>query len=325
MLGAAFDVTADAINSIDPSLLSPSGDVDPILYLYEEFLRVFDPEAVRRYGVYYTPPEIVQLIVSEVDRTLRERFATDGLLDTNVNLLDPACGTGTFLIAAASKAAERAESSYGQGAVGAEVTAFARRMHGFELLVGPYTVAHYRMAREIAGRGGIAERLPIFLTDTLAPPADAAGLTPHLAFLSVPMVAEREAADAVKRDAPILVVLGNPPYKRLRAGEVTQLIGADMNTRWEDLKQPVRGRGTRALSQRVSRSLRGFLSLGHLAAVRSRGRAGARHSRIHYQSQLPGRSRFWRSAQDAPPTFRAYSDNRFSWGPSRCPSRHCRA
>ena len=243
MLGAAFDVTVDAVNSVDPSLLSPIGELDPLLYLYEDFLRVFDPEAVRKYGVYYTPPEIVRLIVSEVDRTLRERFETEGLLDTNVSLLDPACGTGTFLIAAANKAAERAESTYGRGAVAAEVTAFAQRMHGFELLVGPYTVAHYRMAREIAGRGGGCERLPIFLTDTLAPPADTAGLTPHLAFLSAPMVAEREAADNVKRDAPILVVMGNPPYKRLRAGEVPQLVGSDMNARWEDLKRPVRDAG----------------------------------------------------------------------------------
>ena len=243
MLGAAFDVTVDAVNSVDPSLLTPLGERDPLLYLYEDFLRVFDPEAVRKYGVYYTPPEIVQLIVSEVDRTLRERFETEGLLDTSVSLLDPACGTGTFLIAAANKAAVRAESMYGRGAVAAEVAAFAQRMHGFELLVGPYTVAHYRMAREIAGRGGSSERLPIFLTDTLAPPADSAGLTPHLAFLSAPMVAEREAADSVKRDAPILVVMGNPPYKRLRAGEVPQLVGSDMDARWEDLKRPVREAG----------------------------------------------------------------------------------
>ena len=211
MLGAAFDVTVDAVNSVGPSLLTPTGERDPVLYLYEDFLRVFDPEAVKNYGVYYTPPEIVRLIVAEVDRSLRERLDTEGLLDANVHLLDPACGTGTFLIAAASAAAARAASAFGTGAVSAEITAFAQRMYGFELLVGPYTVAHYRMAREIAGRGGGAERLPIFLTDTLAPPADAAGLTPHLAFLSAPMVAERAAADSVKRDAPILVVMGNPP------------------------------------------------------------------------------------------------------------------
>ena len=243
MLGVAFDVTVDAVNAVDPVLLSPANGRDPVLYLYENFLRIFDPEAVRRYGVYYTPPEIVRLIVAEVDRSLRGPFQSAGLLDKNVQLLDPACGTGTFLIAAAGEAAHQAEERYGEGAVPAEVKAFSQRMHGFELLVGPYAVAHYRMTREVAGRGAAAARLPIFLTDTLAPPADAAGVQPHLAFLSAPMVTERREADAVKRDSPILVVMGNPPYKRLRAGEARDLIGADMEERWEDLKQPVRDAG----------------------------------------------------------------------------------
>ena len=243
MLGVAFDVTVDAVNAVDTDLLAPVNGRDPVLYLYEDFLRTFDPDAVRRYGVYYTPPDIVHLIVAEVDRTLRVSFETDGLLDENVLLLDPACGTGTFLVAAAGAAAERATERFGEGAVAAEVEEFAQRMHGFELLVGPYAVAHYRMAREVAGRGATTARLPIFLTDTLAPPADAAGVQPHLAFLSAPMVEERRAADAIKRDAPILVVMGNPPYKRLRVGEVQDLIGADMNARWEDLKRPVRQAG----------------------------------------------------------------------------------
>ena len=243
MLGVAFDVTLDAVNAVNPELLAPRNGRDPILYLYENFLRVFDPEAVKRYGVYYTPPEVVQFIVAEIDRSLREDLNAGGLLDPNVKLLDPACGTGTFLIAAASAAAETAAATYGDGAVAAEISAFAQRMHGFELLVGPYTVAHYRMLREVVGHGGEAAHLPIYLTDTLAPPAGVAGVEPHLAFLSAPMVAEREAADVVKRDAPILVVMGNPPYKRLRAGEVARLVGADMNARWEDLKRPVREAG----------------------------------------------------------------------------------
>ncbi len=243
MLGAAFHVTVDAVNAVDPVLLAPENGRDPVLYLYEDFLRIFDPEAVKRYGAYYTPPEIVRLIVAEVDRTLRGSFESMGLLDENVHLLDPACGTGTFLIAAAGEAAHRAEERYGEGAVPAEIDAFAQRMRGFELLVGPYAVAHYRMTREVVGRGATAARLPIYLTDTLAPPVDAAGVQPHLAFLSAPMVAERREADAVKRDAPILVVMGNPPYKRLRSGEVRELIGADMDARWEDLKRPVREAG----------------------------------------------------------------------------------
>ena len=243
MLGAAFDVTVDAVNSVNPDLLAPRNGRDPVLYLYEDFLRVFDPEAVRQYGVYYTPPEIVQLIVAEIDDALRNGLDSGGLLDPNVNFLDPACGTGTFLIAAASAVAVAATNEYGSGAVAAEITAFSQRMYGFELLVGPYTVAHYRMLREIAGHGGSTEHLPIYLSDTLAPPAGADRVEPHLAFLSAPMVAEREAADAIKRETPILVVMGNPPYKRLRSGEVARLVGVDMDRRWKDLKQPVRDAG----------------------------------------------------------------------------------
>lgn len=243
MLGTAFDVAVDAVNSVDPASLLPTEQRDPMLYLYEDFLRVFDPEAVNRYGVYYTPPDVVTLMVSEVERLLRNGLQTRGLLDPKVNLLDPACGTGTFLIAATSLAARQAAKEFGPAAAAAEVTAFAQRAHAFELLVGPYTVAHYRMQREVRGRGGNAERLPIFLTDTLAPAAGEAGIQPNMAFLSAPLIAEREAADQVKTDEPILVVMGNPPYKRLGSTETTRLVGPFMNALWEDLKQPVKAAG----------------------------------------------------------------------------------
>ena len=81
-------------------------------------------------------------------------------------------------------------------------------MNAFELPVAPYTVAHYRMLREITGLGGNGGRLPIYLADTLSPPAGAAGVITHLAFMGAPMVAEREAADVIKRTAPILAILG---------------------------------------------------------------------------------------------------------------------
>ncbi len=167
--------------------------------------------------------------MAETDRTLRSRLGTDGLIDPQVHLLDPACGTGTFLISAAHAVAERVAAQYGPGAVPAEISAFGQRMNAFELLVGPYTVAHYRMLREIIGHGGNGAHLPIYLADTLAPPADAAGITTHLAFMGAPMVAERQAADAVKRTAPILAIFGNPPYRRLRKGEIERLVGSDMS------------------------------------------------------------------------------------------------
>ena len=243
MLGVGFDIARDAVNSVVLDMLNPANGRDPLLYLYEDFLRVFDPEAAVRYGVYYTPPEVVRLIVAETDRALRDGLGTDGLLDPGVRFLDPACGTGTFLIAAAGALAQRVAARFGNGAVPAEISAFAQRMYGFELLVGPYTVAHYRMLREITGHGGTAAHLPIYLADTLAPPAGAAGVATHLAFMGAPMVAERQAADTVKQAAPILAIFGNPPYRRLRRGEVERLVGADMARRWQDLTQPVRDAG----------------------------------------------------------------------------------
>jgi Type ISP C-terminal specificity domain/N-6 DNA Methylase len=243
MLGAAFDIALEAVNSVDPQLLQPSRGRDPMLYLYEDFLRVFNPEEVAKYGVYYTPPEVVKLIVAETDRVLKGNLGTDGLLDPNVRLLDPACGTGTFLIAAADKAATDAEAQFGQGMVGPMISAFAQRMYGFELLVGPYAVAHYRMAREVLNRQGGINHIPIYLTDTLAPPAGAAGVNTHLAMLSAPLVQERQAADQVKQGQPILAIIGNPPYKRLKKGEVERLVGRTISEKWEDLKQPVRDAG----------------------------------------------------------------------------------
>jgi Type ISP C-terminal specificity domain/N-6 DNA Methylase len=243
MLGVSFGIVLDAVNSIAPELLVPRNGRDPMLYLYEDFLRVFDPEAVAKYGVYYTPPEIVKLMVAETDRALRDQLGTDGLLDRDVRLLDPACGTGTFLIGAADAAADAAEAQFGAGMIGPEMSAFAQRMYGFELLVGPYAVAHYRMAREILNRGGGVSHIPIYLTDTLAPPAGAAGVNTHLAMLGAPLVKEREAADRVKQSEPILAVIGNPPYKRLKKGEVERLVGRTMNERWEDLKRPVQAAG----------------------------------------------------------------------------------
>ena len=244
LLGAAFDVMQDTVNAIDPTLLTRRGEVDPILYFYEDFLGVFDPAAKRRMGVFFTPVPVVQYMVAAVDRTLRGALKTKGLLDPQVLLLDPACGTGTFLIAAALAAAEAARAEYGDGGVPAEITALASRLHGFELLVGPYTVAHYRLLREMDRLGARPDhRLSIYLADTLAAPGEAAGITARLGFMSGPIVEERRAADVLKRDTPIIAILGNPPYRRLSEGEEKEFTAGWDNGFWEDLKDPVRNAG----------------------------------------------------------------------------------
>ena len=72
-----------------------------------------------------------------------------------------------------------------------ELTKLAERLHGFELLVGPYTVAHYRLQRELLAAGAsLASRLKIYLADTLTPPTGGVGVVPHLGFMSAPIVEE---------------------------------------------------------------------------------------------------------------------------------------
>ncbi|MBV9758422.1 MAG: N-6 DNA methylase, partial [Alphaproteobacteria bacterium] len=243
LLAAGFDVLLDTVNAVDPAMLAPRAGSDPILYFYEDFLSVFDPEAKKRHGVFFTPVPVVRFMVAAADRALREHLAPQGLLDPKVLLLDPACGTGTFLIAALSAGAEMARAAYGEGAVAAEKAALAQRLHGFELLVGPYTVAHYRMQHELPPDDASGSRLPIYLADTLAPPAAAVGITSRLGFMAGPIVEERRAADALKRDTPIIAILGNPPYRRLDEGEEAGITSGWDNGFWEDLKQPVRNAG----------------------------------------------------------------------------------
>jgi hypothetical protein len=255
LLGVSFDVLRDTVNVFAPGRLALRKDHDPILYFYEDFLEIFDPDARERYGVFYTPVELVEFIVASTDAALREPMGRDGLADPKVLLLDPACGTGTFSVAALKRVAERTAAEIGEGAVPAAVTGLAGRLNALELLVGPYTVAHWRVGREVIARGGqLGERLPIWLGDTLAPAEGTPGLPAVLGFMAASMVAERQGADAVKAAAPILAILGNPPYRRLRKGEAAQLIGPWMDAMWEDLKAPVKRAG-------AGRSLNAFPDL----------------------------------------------------------------
>jgi hypothetical protein len=248
VVGIGFTVLLDTVNSFDPAILtSRAGRPDPILYFYEDFLSVFDPEARERHGVYFTPVEVVRFMVGALDRVARDNLGlAAGLRDPHLNILDPATGTGTYLLGVAERVREGAMIG-GAGRAELELRDLAGRMFGLELLVGPYAVAHYRLhhaLRNPAGVGGAATlpRLGVYLADTLAEPG-AAAPAGRLGFVSAGISDERRDADEVKSRQPILAIIGNPPYRRLEEGEDETLVGRWMNDIWNDLKDPVRNAG----------------------------------------------------------------------------------
>ena len=205
---------------------------DPVVHFYEDFLAAYDPDLREMRGVYYTPEPVVSYIVRSVDGLLRSRFAlADGLADTErvkvempdgaqeesprVLILDPAAGTGSFL----REVVASIRGTVGEQGLAGAWPDYVRdhllpRLFGFELLMAPYAICHLKLALEIAGpEAGFAmpggERLNVFLTNTLeeAHEATAGPLFAH------EIAREATSADAVKRDKPVMVVLGNPPYK----------------------------------------------------------------------------------------------------------------
>ena len=150
-IGAGFDVMLDTVNGFEPAMLAVREDgYDPILYFYEFFLETFDPEARQKYGVYYTPVEVVRYMTGALDRALRDDLGTEGLSDDRVHILDPATGTGTFLLGVAERVRRDAEARHGAGQGRLALHGLLRRLYGFELLVGPYAVAHYRLHHAFA-------------------------------------------------------------------------------------------------------------------------------------------------------------------------------
>ena len=186
---------------------------DPVIHFYETFLAKYDPQRRIDRGVYYTPPQVISYIVRSVNSLLKtELNRTDGLADDNTLILDPATGTGGFLLSVLDHIREDVIANYGTGEWNQYINAqLVKRIFGFELLVAPYTIAHLKLSLFLQAQGWHDdERLGIYLTNTLEQPAEVVESIPFAAFISD----EANAALSVKRDEPILVILGNPPYQR---------------------------------------------------------------------------------------------------------------
>ncbi len=186
---------------------------DPIVHFYETFLAHYDPEERERRGVYYTPDPVVSYIVRSLHRLLKEKFGkSDGLASERVTLLDPAAGTMTFVARAAEQAVHEFVNKYGTGGREAFIRNHVlRNFYAFELMMAPYAVGHLKMAfflEELGHRLEKGERVPFYLTNTLDMSELEASKLPGLSSLAE----ESHLAGRVKREQPILVILGNPPY-----------------------------------------------------------------------------------------------------------------
>ncbi len=214
-LAASLDLLLRVVSAVAP--VAFAGPRDPWLYFYEDFLADYDAKLRKDAGVYYTPVQVVRAQVRLIDALLSGRLGRPlGFADPDVVTLDPASGTGTYLLGVIEHALGRVEAEQGPGAVAGQATALAENLHGFEFLAGPYAVSELRVSRALADRGASlpADGARIYLTDTLESP-DADPPQPPL-FLQ-PIAEQRSKALRVKSAVPVIVCLGNPPYDRHEA------------------------------------------------------------------------------------------------------------
>lgn len=217
----AVGLLESAIGAVDPEKLSAK--TDPWLYFYEDFLSAYDPKMRNDAGVYYTPVEVVRFQVRLLDEILRTRFGRQrGLGADDVNILDPAVGTGAYPLAVSEYVLN--DSAAPQS----DARSLSRRLFGFELLVGPYSVAHLRLTQILEqtgielGKNGVE----IYLTNTLTDPGDISDDFQQISFWEIEQNLNEETRKAglVKNQkTKIRVILGNPPYDR---GSKDKALGA---------------------------------------------------------------------------------------------------
>jgi hypothetical protein len=196
---------------------------DPVIHFYEDFLKEYDPELRKKLGAFYTPPPVVRFIVRSVDYLLERDFnLATGLADTSktktgvhrVQVLDPAVGTGTFISAVIRIIYERLLKDGQKGRWPAYVHHdLLSRLHGFELMMAPYTIAHLKLSMTFKETGfwDFHKRLGIYLTNSLEESSSLGNLFTGFG-LAESIAEESKEAAVIKNETPIMVVIGNPPY-----------------------------------------------------------------------------------------------------------------
>ncbi len=219
-----LDWTTDVLNRVDREAFFENFEEDhAVQYFYEPFLQAFDPELRKELGVWYTPIEIVKYMVARVDTVLREELEIpDGFADPRVYVLDPSCGTGAYLVEVLHKIHETLKAK-GEDALAANdlKRAAVDRVFGFEILPAPFVVSHLQLGLLLKNLGAplsesTNERVGVYLTNALTgwepPSEEVKARLEQLAFSFAELRSEHDAAQRVKREVPILVILGNPPY-----------------------------------------------------------------------------------------------------------------
>jgi predicted helicase len=202
---------------------------DPVIHFYETFLGAYNPSLRKSRGVWYTPQPVVNFIVRSVDEILKTEFELqDGLADSSkkkikvnyqgkqiekevhrVQILDPATGTGTFISETIKHIHKKYEGIQGIWSQYVERDLLPR-LNGFELLMASYAMAHLKLDMLLTETGYIPtreQRIRVFLTNSLEEPhPDSGTLWGNL------LSEESDQANEIKRDAPVMCVIGNPPY-----------------------------------------------------------------------------------------------------------------
>jgi Type ISP C-terminal specificity domain/N-6 DNA Methylase len=208
------------ISAVDWDLLS-SGNRDASLRLYGHFLEQYDPERRQQSGSYYTPDAVVSCMVRFADQILKDTDRMGipwGLASESVTILDPAMGTGSYLLAVIDRVAHTVSVEQGAEAVAPQVRELFSRMIGFEKQACPYAVAQLRISQALMAEHQAEvpdKKTRLLLADTLdSPDADLV----HIPATLEPLARSRRNADEVKREIPVDVVIGNPPYRERAKG-----------------------------------------------------------------------------------------------------------
>jgi Type ISP C-terminal specificity domain/N-6 DNA Methylase len=234
-IGASLNLLQRVIQAVPTGTMS-RGRRDPWLHFYEDFLAEYDPKLRKDAGAYYTPVEVVQAQVRLVDELLREKFHKRlGFADGDVATLDPAVGTGTYLLGIVEHALQRVRHEEGDGAIIGRAESLAKQIYGFEIMVGPYSVSALRLTRMFHDYGAKVPRqgVGICLSNTLESPYEK---IPELPLLYKPIGDEHKRARSIKEIQPVLVCIGNPPYDRHEAANVENHMMTGAWVRWGESK-----------------------------------------------------------------------------------------